>query len=648
MKKSSRDILYRTGGYIFLLALLLFNNRLLAQCPANIDFEAGNFNGWQCWSGSVEEVNMTNVMTLLPVSVPDPAMHIMMSANPGDGVDKYGLFPKNCPNGSGHSVQLGNELNGHLAQGLSYQFTIPATANKFRLLVNYAIVWQDPDHSVTQQPRFEVETTNLTDNVTMTCPSGSLVSGNTPGFTLSATRLNNIQVYYRNWSGFSVNLDGNAGKTFRIFFRTAGCTFVDHFCYAYLDINSLCDGTFETSAYCPGDTAVNLKGPVGYKNYTWFSNNFAQVLGTEQTLHLNPPPAAGSVVALEIKPVNGIGCTDTLTTKISDTLSVKGNAGPDFTICNSQSVQIGTLPLPGRTYSWAPVTYLSDPNISNPVASPPIATQYVLTVRSEGGGCSATDTMKVFTKIVGNDVTLTGSTTLCIGFGTLPFLRINAADSVQWFRDSVAITGATQPLYTVNQSGKYYALLFDYSCPLPFNTKETAFFIDVPTPGITYPTVDAVFNFQEPLHARQFGNSVTWSPATSLSDAHSYSPVFTGVNPQLYTIEIKTLSGCITVDTQMVKTHKKIAVYVPTAFTPDGNGVNDYLRPLLMGFAKVNYFRIYDRWGRLLFSMNSDQPGWDGKVNNQPVETQTVVWMLEAVDLDGKTHTEKGTTVLFR
>jgi gliding motility-associated-like protein len=62
----------------------------------------------------------------------------------------------------------------------------------------------------------------------------------------------------------------------------------------------------------------------------------------------------------------------------------------------------------------------------------------------------------------------------------------------------------------------------------------------------------------------------------------------------------------------------------------------------------VNYFRVYDRWGKLLFQMKSDRPGWDGKLNGQPAEMQTVVWMIEAVDVDGVLHRKHGTTVLIR
>lgn len=639
----------RIGGRRVLMPviLLLFINRLVAQCPANIDFETGTFNGWQCWTGTVDAVGSQNQIALTPIAAPDPARQIMLSTSPGDGLDKYGKFPRNCPNGSGHSIQLGNELNGHIAEGISYQFTVPAASTNFKLIVNYAIVLQDPDHNAFQQPRFQMETFNVTDNVPITCSSNDFIAG-TAGYKPTGISLSGIPVNYKDWSGITINLSGYAGKTIRLFFRTAGCTYIDHFCYAYIDVSSRCDGSFETSAFCPGDTAVNLTAPFGFKNYTWYNSNFSQVLGNDQVLHLKPVPPSGTGYAVEILPIDGFACKDTLTAKVMDTLHINANAGPDMITCNSVPVQIGNVPVPGLNYQWSPATYLDDATIANPVASPPAPAQYILTVRSSGGGCVAKDTMQVFTKLTDTKVDLIGKTEHCIGFGPFPALKVSLSDSIQWYKDAVAITGATQTLYTVTQTGSYYAKLFSNGCALPLKTSETSFFIDSPTPGITYPVVDAAFNFPEPLKARPIGNSVAWTPATSLNDRLSYTPVFTGLTGQLYTIQMKTASGCVTVDTQLVKTHKKIDIYVPTAFTPDGNGKNDRLRPMLLGFVKVNYFRLYDRWGKLIFSMNSDQPGWDGKVNGQPAEMQAVVWVIEAVDVDGVVHHKQGTTVLYR
>jgi gliding motility-associated-like protein len=433
-----------------------------------------------------------------------------------------------------------------------------------------------------------------------------------------------------------------------VFFKTAGCTYVDHFCYAYIDISSRCDGRFESSAFCPADTLVNLKAPAGFEKYTWFNANYSQVLGNQQTLQLKPAPASGTVFAVEITPAGGLGCTDTLIASLSDNLTVTANAGSDVLTCNGIPVQIGILPVDGLTYKWTPSSYLDNPDIANPVASPPVPTQYVLTVTSGGGGCKSTDTMNVVTTVLDNHVDLIGKTEYCIGYGPFPALKVDFADSIQWYKDSIAINGAHQTLYTVTQSGKYFARLFTNGCPLPASTTERSFLVEAATRGITYPVIDAAFNFPEPLHARTIGNSVTWTPATSLNNRFSYTPTFTGLLPQLYTIAMITTAGCITVDTQLVKTHKKIEIFVPTGFTVNGDGLNDRLKPILMGFTKVNYFRIYNRWGKLLYNSNSDQPEWDGKINNQPTETQTVVWMIEAVDVDGVVHRQQGTTILLR
>ena len=124
-----------------------------------------------------------------------------------------------------------------------------------------------------------------------------------------------------------------------------------------------------------------------------------------------------------------------------------------------------------------------------------------------------------------------------------------------------------------------------------------------------------------------------WTPATGLNNPASYSPIFKGINTQLYEIRLTTDLGCVTVDTLLVKTIKKIEVHVPTAFTPNNDGKNDRLRPLLFGIEKVNYFRIFNRWGNMVFQMQSDQPGWDGKINGILQGTQVYVWMIEVVDM---------------
>ena len=179
-------------------------------------------------------------------------------------------------------------------------------------------------------------------------------------------------------------------------------------------------------------------------------------------------------------------------------------------------------------------------------------------------------------------------------------------------------------------------------------TEKRTITIDEPVAGIAYPVQYAVIDLPLNLKARQIGDTVLWSPETWLNTQTSYTPVFDGLSDQLYTIEIKTRSGCVTVDTQLVKTVKEVQVFVPTAFTPNKDGLNDFLRPVLMGIKEVRYFRIFNRWGQLIFETKTDRPGWDGLLKGTPVSSQVVVWMLEGVGVDNKTYLRKGTSVVVR
>ncbi len=242
---------------------------------------------------------------------------------------------------------------------------------------------------------------------------------------------------------------------------------------------------------------------------------------------------------------------------------------------------------------------------------------------------------------------LIGKATYCIGMGDSAILKVQPTDSIQWFKDNSPISGANQEEYRVIKSGTYYAMLFNKAgCRMA--TAKQIITIDKPKPGINYPVQYAVIDLTLDLQARQFGSTVLWSPGINLDKRASYTPVFTGSSDQLYTIEIKTNTGCVTVDTQLVKTVSHADIYVPTAFSPNHDGLNDLLRPTLMGIKELRYFRIYNRWGQLLFETKNALPGWDGKLNGISQPTQVVVWMAEGIGVDNKAYMRKGTSTLIR
>ena len=413
------------------------------SCPPNIDFETGTFNGWTCYIGTTAAVNGENIINIAPVA-PTPNRQTMYSyaANAGE-LDQYGGFPVVCPNGSGYSIRLGNNLPGTQAEGVSYQFTIPANQNVYSLIYHYAVVFQDPNHRPEEQPRMEIEVKNVTDNEIISCSSFTFIPYGTilPGFFTSANPRGDTPVWCKNWSAVSVNLDGMAGKTIMLFFKTADCTFRRHFGYAYIDVNSECADDFVGAKYCPDDTAVNVIAPYGYQSYTWYNNSFSQVLGTKQTVRFSPPPSAGTDIAVELVPYSGYGCLDTLYARLVDTLTITANAGRDTLSCNRSPVVIGANSKPGLVYNWTPAAGLSDPGISNPLATPDVTTSYVVATRHDGGGCLNTDTVVVKASIIDDSLRLIGKAIYCLGNGDSTILMVQPTDNIQWFKDDIAVNG---------------------------------------------------------------------------------------------------------------------------------------------------------------------------------------------------------------
>jgi gliding motility-associated-like protein len=217
------------------------------------------------------------------------------------------------------------------------------------------------------------------------------------------------------------------------------------------------------------------------------------------------------------------------------------------------------------------------------------------------------------------------------------------------FGNGITSTLRNPPVQVYPTAGDYVMSLSvsTEQCPFPLSIQKRFVKVDKPVPGITNPVAYAVANLPLTLNARSIGDQVLWTPATSLDNPAIYKPVFLGNAEQVYTIELKTNSGCITTDTQVVKINKSIVIYVPNAFTPNKDGLNDLLKPFMIGIKELVYFRIFNRWGQLVYETKDPAKGWDGKHKSIPVQTHTLVWMLQGIGADNKTYNAKGTTVLL-
>ena len=89
---------------------------------------------------------------------------------------------------------------------------------------------------------------------------------------------------YKGWTPTSLQFAGMGGHQVRLEFRTADCTRMGHFGYAYMDIASACSNILATAPYCIETNSLILDAPFGFKNYTWYNLDFSSVVATGQSI----------------------------------------------------------------------------------------------------------------------------------------------------------------------------------------------------------------------------------------------------------------------------------------------------------------------------------------------------------------------------
>jgi gliding motility-associated-like protein len=157
-----------------------------------------------------------------------------------------------------------------------------------------------------------------------------------------------------------------------------------------------------------------------------------------------------------------------------------------------------------------------------------------------------------------------------------------------------------------------------------------------------------------PLQLRATGGvSYSWSPATGLSNPNIAGPIaLLDGNPEIvtYQVVVRNQAGCAdsaTITVTVFKTGPDI--FVPTGFTPNGDGRNDLFRPIYVGMASIDYFSVYNRWGQLVYTSNiNDGRGWDGTIGGLKQNSGTFIWMVRATDVLGKVHFKRGSVTLIR
>lgn len=154
-------------------------------------------------------------------------------------------------------------------------------------------------------------------------------------------------------------------------------------------------------------------------------------------------------------------------------------------------------------------------------------------------------------------------------------------------------------------------------------------YVQMPPPSIQWDTT-VVVGQPVPLNTGTGPNyTYTWTPTSNLSCLNCIQPISTTTVNVTYSVEVMDNMGCFRVmNTYSVYIDPVTSVDVPTAFTPNGDGVNDVIYVDGWGIKKLNYFKIFNRWGQLLFESYDIKVGWDGYYKGVPQNMETYIYQV--------------------
>ncbi len=357
--------------------------------------------------------------------------------------------------------------------------------------------------------------------------------------------------------------------------------------------------------------------------------------------------------AVKLIAVNSSGCTDTANIQVVIKALPNTFAGNDTTICLNTAAQL--LATGADFYEWRPTTFLSCINCPSPSASPTYNYTYFVKGTTVAG-CEKTDSVFIRVK---NSFRISGLQpidSLCAGKNIQ--LNVKGAENYIWTpADGINNNGIANPLIKPAKSNTYKVVGFDSSNCF----KDSALiFIKVNDNPAVNAGPDKIVNAGSNITlSPQYTGNITnwlWQPATSLNCSDCPDPIATLSNDIIYSIKVTTVSGCESSDKIFIKVIcDNNNLFLPNAFTPNNDPyqLNEVFYPRGTGVFKIAALKIYDRFGKLVFSNGNFYPndrnaGWNGLYKGKPSPVGNYIYTIEFICSNNETVNLKGNILLLR
>jgi len=385
----------------------------------------------------------------------------------------------------------------------------------------------------------------------------------------------------------------------------------------------------EDVAICEGDsTQLNAAGGA---TYHWTPEN------TLSNSNIGNPWATPNITTYyHVEIITPEGCHIFDTTKVQVDQDIPyPNLINEVNICKGDSIQINAN---GATdYLWLPNYNISDNTIYNPYVHPSIDTAYQVQFTNACG--TSFDTVQVnVIEVVG---TINSDTIICPE-GTA-ILWASGGFSYNWTPNiHLNKPHDSTTLATPNQTTDYTVQITDeFGCQTSLTTTIDLF--ESPTITVS-PTIYGIVGDTVEIWAEGNG-SILWSPALYISCSTCASTYVSPPNNSTYTATLTDVNTCTASDEVQIIFDPLI--YVPNAFTPDGDTYNNTFYAVVNNVSEFKMC-IFNRWGELIFVANSVDQYWNGTYNGKKCLDDVYVWKINYKDLNGINYELIGHVTLLR
>ncbi len=369
-----------------------------------------------------------------------------------------------------------------------------------------------------------------------------------------------------------------------------------------------------------------------------------------------------STTTIRVRAINSHLCQDSIDVLITvnkavaafDTLDLVCNTSLVVPLVNASSSNFTPL-----DYAWNIPTVTTSTS-ENPTITFPDTGQYTIQLIAGAGSlCPDTVEIPIYMPLEGLLLSAPNDTVFCKG-DTIELTVFNALDAYtdtviySWSPTADIISGQDRDTaYAFLQNDKTYTVIGvnSYGCR---DTVEALGRILFPWPILNITSsADSIFLGQtvDFTATNNVDYTYNWVPDTTLSNYTIYDPTARPRQSGYYYLTVKNLEGCTTLDSILVTLKEPICglpiIFIPNAFSPDGDGYNDELIVNGNNITSMT-LQIYNRWGERVFETNDQNAGWDGRFRGAALPPDVYGYYLQCVCDDGSTLRTKGNITLLR